>query len=101
MNADEIVRALREAPNYNAGTGTSTIEDEAADCIEALQAQLTESQRRERAVVDELEAEGEALDALKNNGFCDTCTGCHAPHDPNTITWCESWQWRGPQEREG
>ena len=42
MNADEIVKMLREAPNYNAGTGTSTIEDEAADCIEALQAQLAE-----------------------------------------------------------
>jgi hypothetical protein len=75
MNADEIVKALREAPNYNAGTGTSTIEDEAADYIEALQAvgsasywksawetqcaenkklyeALTESQRRERAAVE-------------------------------------------------
>lgn len=46
MNADEIVKALREAPNYNAGTGTSTIEDEAADCIEALQAQLAAEKRR-------------------------------------------------------
>ena len=33
-NVDLIVRALREAPNYNTGIGTSTIEDEAADLIE-------------------------------------------------------------------
>lgn len=51
MNADEIVKALREAPNYNAGTGTSTIEDEAADCIEVLQAQLAAEKRRADAAV--------------------------------------------------
>ena len=30
----EIVKALREAPNYNAGLGTSTLEDEVADLID-------------------------------------------------------------------
>lgn len=36
----EIVKALREAPNYNAGLGTSTLEDEAADLIDELTAEV-------------------------------------------------------------
>jgi predicted outer membrane protein len=39
MKPDEIAKALREAPNYNAGTGTGTIEDDAADLIESQAAE--------------------------------------------------------------
>ena len=39
-----------------------------------------------------------AVEDLRQNGFCGSCSGCNAPHDPNNITWCYSWQWRGPQD---
>lgn len=65
-----------------------------ADRDEALRtaninAQLfDEAQRRERAAIED----------LKENGFCKSCSGCNAPHNPNNTTWCYSWQWRGPRE---
>ena len=64
MNANEIARGLRycyskdmvrgcnECPYYDREDDTCTtknLELQAADLIESLQAQLTESQRRERA----------------------------------------------------
>jgi len=51
MNADEIVRAIRWlAKDTEFVFGAETL-NEAADLIESLQAQLAESQRRERAAV--------------------------------------------------
>lgn len=51
MNADEIVKALRRmAPQFQA-PGQEVICG-ATDLIESLQAQLAESQRRERAAVE-------------------------------------------------
>ena len=39
-----------------------------------------------------------AIEDLRQNGFCGSCSGCNAPHYPNNITWCYSWEWRGQQE---
>lgn len=48
-----IVDALRNAPNYNAGLGTSTLEDEAADAIEQLIERVRELEaERDAAVAD-------------------------------------------------
>ena len=38
-----------------------------------------------------------AIEDLRQNGFCGSCSGCNAPHDPNNITWCYSWEWRGQE----
>ena len=59
--------------------------------------------------VDRLTARAEAAEAradaavkdLGQNGFCGSCSGCNAPHDPNNITWCYSWEWRGPVAEKG
>ena len=58
---------------------------------------------------DELTARAEAAEAradaavedLRQNGFCGSCSGCNAPHDPNNITWCYSWKWRGQGAGKG
>ena len=96
MNANEIIKALRDAPNYNAGFGTATLEDEAADLIESLQAQLAESQRRERAAVEDLEW------LMLRGDSADCCTLCEHDHTHNgpcagQSTKCEP-KWRGPQQ---
>ena len=36
-------------------------------------------------------------DAIKDDGFCSSCTGCYAPHDPSKILWCKDWEWRGQE----
>lgn len=52
MNADEIVNILREIADVYEQMGVDQLQRgtmrDAADCIESLQAQLAESQRRER-----------------------------------------------------
>ena len=104
MNADEIVRALRDAPNYNAGLGTSTLEDEAADLIESLQAQFaTEKRRADAAVEDMALIVGDSNGALK----CNVCV-----YNPNDMG-CEldgsqfdddgecHWTYRGRNKGNG
>jgi hypothetical protein len=55
MNANEIVKTLRAIAKRCDGTHScwysGTLKN-AADCIESLQAQLAESQRREKAAVE-------------------------------------------------
>lgn len=34
------------------------------------------------------------LTKLKENGFCATCTGCNAPHDPDKVMWCMDWEYK-------
>ena len=36
-------------------------------------------------------------DAIKDDGFCSSCTGCYAPHDPSKILWCKDWEWCGQE----
>jgi|GEM_PF-1933287 len=123
MNADEIAKALRcdveqgneggsrcyregedcrDCPNYYEGGDHIMAIDEmmlaAADAIESLQAQLAASQRREKAVLEDL------------HGYCKACINA-----PKTLTYddlikpicreCnkvvrQNWKWRGPQEAE-
>ena len=84
-NADEVVRELRDTENCDV---LDYIND-AADLIESLTAQLTESERREKAAVED-------INLLEDCGVCkhhdlDSCdlagTECH-------------FEWRGPQEAE-
>ena len=58
---NEIVKGLRESPNYNAGVGTDTLENEAADLIESLQAQLVKS----KGAYDRLSAHFDVLEGDK------------------------------------
>ena len=62
----EIVKALREAPNYNTGLGTSTLEDEAADLIDELSAeneQMSEDMLNAEIHADCMEARAIAFEA--------------------------------------
>ena len=64
---------------------------------------------RLRRINEKLTARAEAAEAradaavedLRQNGFCGSCSGCNAPHDPNNITWCYSWKWRGQEAGKG
>lgn len=68
MNADEIVRELRDPDNCN----VLDYIDDAADLIESLQAQLAASQRREQTARNELCLKcGRYREA--HNGSCDGC----------------------------
>lgn len=97
MNDNEIVKALREHAEWaqeNEWECPITLGDDlrkAADLIESLQAQLAESQRRERAAVEDLN--------LTAN--CDVCKhydadeiSCAKP----TVDSYSCFEWRGPQE---
>ena len=111
MNADEIVRMLRAmlppqvdyaelvASPVPSSYGIRyvwedpepyTIND-AADLIESLQAQLTASQRRADAAVEDLR-EHAAFAATCNRYGCGY--DCQSPR-------CPGWQWRGPQDEKG
>lgn len=114
MNANEIVDLLRACskgglcsvcPLDKGELDISCIDElmiAAIDLIESLQAQLTESQRRERAAVED----------LHHNDACSICVGssvevegCDAEClDCKLNCRCKDcrdeskWQWRGPQE---
>lgn len=100
MNADEIVRALREKYDETDVVYffARTIFREAADLIESLQAQLAESKRRERAAVKDLAT-------YKECGFCvhvqdqQYCyKNCQRHVDADNFRTHPCWEWRGPQE---
>ena len=61
MNADEIVKALRNTTDFYNPDKRDELSVQAADLIESLQAQLAESQRRERAAIESW------------RGFCSKC----------------------------
>ena len=65
---------------------------------DALKAQLASTLTRAEAAEAERDA---AVEELRQNGFCGSCSGCNAPHDPNNITWCYSWKWRGQGAGKG
>ena len=56
MNADEIVRALRRCKSYKTKVELQATMISAADCVESMQAQLSASQRREKAAVNDMTA---------------------------------------------
>ena len=104
MNADVIVKALRHCYNEDIhGCEGCPINDidlcyeanlelSAADLIESLQAQLAESQRRERAAVEDLET-AESCITCEHDWDCEysNSNGCSIAN----------YKWRGPQEGEG
>jgi hypothetical protein len=114
MNADiqEIVKALRccgihtddkncgECPICSSDTPCPDLMPHAADLLESLSAQLTESQRRERAAVKD----------IGRNWMCASCErrvaghewcNCEDRHfvktDSDAVT-CSKFVWRGPGE---
>jgi hypothetical protein len=119
MNADEIVTALRtcnkprghrcsECPvfsRYEHRICKATVDRSAADLIESLQSQLTESQRRQKAAVEDMKhiankiekchyklGDGEEDVSSLHLGRCDVCTKiCHEDKP------CK-FEWRGPQK---
>ena len=120
MNADEIVKALRhcyqedihgceDCPlNESDLCYEANLELSAADLIESLQAQLAESQRRERAAIEDIlcndhcdacKFQKDGVDECEKNDFdCENCQSekcvCRTCRDE------DKWQWRGPQEGE-
>ena len=72
MNADEIVRALRNCKAYKTKSDLQTTMLMAADLIETLQAQLAASQRRAQDARNELCLKcGRYREA--HNGACNGC----------------------------
>lgn len=128
MNADEIVMALRDMATYDCGfEEQSDVAIQAADLIEIqaaentkkdelvmecrhaigglrtenmeLTAQLTASQRREKAVGDLTKL------ATKPITPCHSCAKtCVFPAslapECQPPKWCREWEWRGIQEAE-
>jgi hypothetical protein len=111
MNADEIVRALRESCTENEFAPpmvTNRELTEAADLIESLQAQLAASQRRERAAVEDMKL---IVDAVRE-AHCDEtcCFACKYDADFSIAPsgdWAnecpgferdDCFEWRGPIE---
>ncbi len=105
MNADEIVRALRKEDEGWMGDMTlyelHPLINKAADLIEFLQAQLTESQRRERAAVEDLK------NCTSEYGRCAFCKSFNSKGQGTMkcswrgmlhIETCPDWQYRGPQD---
>jgi hypothetical protein len=108
LNADEILRGLRyeQKKRENDFVGTcrtdiSAMCKDAADCIESLQAQLTESRNREQAAITDLNY---FASALVTGEPCNRCR-----HNPNDMG-CEldgsqfyddgecRFEWCGPGE---
>lgn len=105
MNADEIVKALRAyARNAQENNEIYTMQDldVAANLIESLQSQLSESQRRANAAAKD----------LHHNDACSICTGSSVEVDGCECECLDcklncrckdcrdesKWQWRGLQE---
>lgn len=107
----EIVRALRDAPNYNGMAGTTTtVEDIAADRLEQQEQRIAELEAENRlAQRKQDEAERERDAAIKDiNRLCMRCKYWTCQNDEpclscvNAETRNPNWTWRGlPQEREG
>jgi len=91
-NYDELIKALRDAPYYNGGLGTSTLENEAADAIIALRARADHAEKERDAAVDDLREYASPCELCKNN----------TPETADMCRCCDgglNWQYRGiPKE---
>lgn len=106
MEPNEIALSLRgaatkwEARHPIIGVGQLRVHDalnDAADCIEKLQAELEVSQRQLMAAAEDLKM------VCISGETCVACKYCCSMGDgfPCRIgEWClgEKWQWRGPRE---
>ncbi len=112
MNTNEIVSALRTSIKIIGDTGDNTVLkilkrhiSNAANLIESLKAQLTESQRRERAAVEDLKLS--AVELSEGMGTCVVCK--HFPENlKGNNEMCDEcavgeclFEWRGPVAEEG
>ena len=107
MEPNEIMMSLRgtaarwEAMHPIICVGQLRVHDalnDAADCIERLQAELEASKRREREAVEDIRE----IDRF--NGKCLRCKSwngarCKRGYSVNA-SFCHDWQWRG-SEQEG
>ncbi len=103
MTPDEIVRALRCVQEKHRNdrlltfqTDVSATARDVADLIESLQAQLAESQRRERAAVELIGKVSQAVEVAFNaTDYVKPNTGIW-----HTLGLALDWikAWRGPQE---
>ena len=94
MDADEVVRideAVKALHRLSVllVTPDSIVCCEAADLIESLHAQLAESQRRERAAVEDIEK----MMRICEKGSCHFCADGDCTNSP----YCEP-KWRGPRD---
>lgn len=103
MSADEIARELREnadwcgANEYEIPLCMGDNQREAAGLIESMQSQLAESQRRERAAVEDLEGAGACFTCKhfrRNGGDCFGAGRCRLDgieiwpcNEPGFIGW--------------
>lgn len=94
MKPNEIVNALRATVEIIDDPGNNVVlkmlkghMTNAANCIESLQAQLAESQRREQAAVEDMGKCGGTCHVCQRDedGTCEGGDGCN-------------FIWRGPQE---
>ncbi len=92
MTTDEIVKALRWLAKETEFTFAAENLNGAADLIESLQAQLSESQRRERAAVKDIEK----MMRICEKGSCHFCADGDCTESP----YC-SPKWRGPMAGKG
>jgi hypothetical protein len=100
MNADEIVMWLRQNNRKSGWTDIDRMMDKSADLIESLQAELTASQRREMAAVED----------LKFAAPCCTCKHSGISGFPEVYMFkcpysskdydCEHYEWRFEGGRE-
>ena len=116
MTNDEIVRALRccgntdtkkpdceHCPLLSTRMCVKVMLEGAASLIESQQAQLAESQRRERAAVEDMESLAKQnVTDFKNGGYTTPCRYCKkfdtCDYIPTDNGCC--FAWRGPQEAE-
>lgn len=104
MDIDTVVRALRICNNpkghrcsecpvfscYKHGVCKATVDRAAADLIDSLTAQLAESQRREKAAVED-------INLLEDCGVCK-----HHDLDSCDLAGTKCYfEWRGPQAEKG
>ncbi len=105
---EEILRALRCTKSENSQCAscsyrvmykglhdycdTEKLECDAASLIESLQAQLLESQRREKAAVNDM-IPRRAI--CKHGNSCNFISDFTGRHD---CMACDKFEWRGPQE---
>jgi len=102
MTPDEIVRALRNCKAYKTKSDLQTTMLMAADMIESLQAELTASQRREQAAVEDMTQMAQQH-LLGDCTFCKhrstpdmrhkPCKGCIQKNSSH-----KHFEWRGHQE---
>jgi hypothetical protein len=101
MTADEIVRALRDSCagcNPTPCCEFEVLGPDAADLIESLQSQLSESQRRERAAIKDLSQDAHCALCKHHRSEGGDCIG---------VSMCAvkgmrvGWEWRGPQAGKG